>query len=470
MVRKYIRKTNNRNWLKEDMRMALKDILDGNKSKREAARDYNIPRTSLYARVKGIQNGELTVEQACQKNSGTKLLSERQENLLIDHILLLDSRLFNVKNKDVQCLAYEIVKSSTNNRFCQTKKMASSNWLTTFFERHPDLPADHFKITYSDSTSVDQNCLARFFDITDNLCKNNNILTCNIYCLDEFGITALPNQISEVINSQTKIEVLSQLDKPGVLITSICCVNASGTFMPPSFVFPLHITSKEISTLEGIPEGSQAEFHTSGRVQTEMFARWLQKFVEFSKPTYENPVLLLLDGTTSHAKSFEFVNIARQNYIHLLSFPLNSVDTLHPLGCFLAQLSSCYKVEVAHWQEEHPEESITYRDIAKLFSAAFSEAAVEKIAVEGFRMTGIVPLNRAMHDLNDMVQSPFRVSTSCFEETSELNHNELLPDISWYPQVPLILGDDPMSVVRIREKKKENKSGLSKWRRRIQKG
>lgn len=476
MVRRYIRKTERPNWLEENMRLALRDIFDGKKSKNGASKAYNIPKTTLKARMCRIRSGSLTIEQASLKKLGgrPKVLSDRQEKLLVDHIILLESRLFNVKRKDIRCLAYQITKTSSSSRFNETKKMAGIHWLDNFFERHPVFPANRFKSTYTDSTSVDYDCLVKFFDITELLCKKYNIVTSNIYCFDEFGITALPNQISQVITNKTKIEVLSQLDKPGVLISSVCCSNAVGKFMPLSFVFPL--MTEEVSLLEGTPEGSQADFHINGRMQTEMFARWMQRFVDFSKPTCENPVLLLLDGTSRRAKSFEFVNLARQNNVHLLSFPLNSVDKIHPLGCFLDQVSACYEDEVAHWLEDNTGESITLRVIAKLFGAAFKEAAVVKIAIEGFEKTGIVPLDRKVMLSNCMFKTPPSdiEGAHVLEQTPKVNQNELLPDITWYTPVPLILSDNPLLPVAkprkpITKLTTVKSTVMSRWRRKIQK-
>lgn len=473
MVRRYIRKTERPNWLEENMGLALRDIFDGKKSKNAASKAYNIPKTTLKARMCRIRSGSLTIEQASRKKlGGPKVLSDRQEKLLVDHIILLESRLFNVKRKDIRCLAYQITKTSTSSRFNETKKMAGINWLDNFFERHPVFPANRFKSTYTDSTSVDYESLVKFFDITELLCKKYNIVTSNIYCFDEFGITALPNQISQVITNKTKIEVLSQLDKPGVLISSVCCSNAVGKFMPPSFVFPL--MTEDVSLLEGTPEGSQADFHINGRMQTEMFARWMQRFVDFSKPTCENPVLLLLDGTSRRAKSFEFVNLARQNNVHLLSFPLNSVDKIHPLSCFLDQVSACYEDEVAHWLEDNAGESITLQVIAKLFGAAFTEAAVVKIAIEGFEKTGIVPLDRKVMLSNCKTPTSDIEGACVLEQTPKVNQNELLPDITWYTPVPLILSDNPLlpdAIPRkpIKKLTTVKSTVMSRWRRKIQK-
>lgn len=475
MVRRYIRKTDRQNWLEEDMGLALRDVFDGKKSKNEASKAYNIPKSTLKARVSQIQSGCLTIEQACRKKLGCqKFLSDRQEKLLVDHIILLESRLFNVKRKDIRCLAYQITKTSTSSIFNKTNKMAGTHWLYNFFERHPVLPENRFKSTYTDSTSVDYDCLVKFFDITELLCKKYNIITSNIYCFDECGITALPNQISEVITNKTKIEIISQLDKPGVVVSSVCCSNAVGKFMPLSFVFPL--MTEDVSLLEGLPEGSLAEFHINGRMQMEMFARWMQRFVNFSKPTCENPVLLLLDGTFRHAKSFEFVNLARQNNVHLLSFPLNSVEKIHPLSCFLDQVSACYEDEVAHWLEDNAGESITLQEIAKLFGAAFTEAAVVKIAIEGFEKTGIVPLDRTVMLSNCMFKSPPSdiEGARALEQTPKLNQNDLLPDIAWYSPIPLFLSDDPLLPVAklrkpIRKPTTVKSTVMSRWRRQIQK-
>ena len=69
------------------------------------------------------------------------------------------------------------------------------------------------------------------------------------------------------------------------------------------------------------PPGSIAEPHPSGWMQTELFVKWFQHFLEYARPTQEKPVLLILDGHKTHTQNLAFINIARENFVHVLCLP-----------------------------------------------------------------------------------------------------------------------------------------------------
>jgi len=59
----------------------------------------------------------------------------------------------------------------------------------------------------------------------------------------------------------------------------------------------------------------------------------------------------------------------------------------------MAPLSTYYEQEVRKWLFNHPGRCVTIFEIAKLFNAAYSRAAVAETAVKGFSKTGINPYN-----------------------------------------------------------------------------
>ncbi|GBL73160.1 hypothetical protein AVEN_159238-1 [Araneus ventricosus] len=94
----------------------------------------------------------------------------------------------------------------------------------------------------------------------------------------------------------------------GVLVTAETCVNATGNFLPPMFVFP---RKKENPLLmDDAPPGSFAVYHESGWINKETFLVWFNKFIEHSNPGPKKPVLLIIDGHNSHTKSLELVNLS----------------------------------------------------------------------------------------------------------------------------------------------------------------
>jgi hypothetical protein len=73
--------------------------------------------------------------------------------------------------------------------------------------------------------------------------------------------------------------------------------------------------------MRGAPAGSVDVAHPSGWVQTNIFTQWFQHFIKKTKPNLEDPVLLLLDGHFSHTKNLELIDLARENFVKIISFP-----------------------------------------------------------------------------------------------------------------------------------------------------
>lgn len=141
------------------------------------------------------------------------------------------------------------------------------------------------------------------------------------------------------------------------------------------------------------PPASFATYHKSGWINKDTFILWFKKFLEFSNPSREKPVLLLLDGNKSHTKSLE-INLARERNVVTLAFPPHTTYRLQPLDVTaMAPLSTYYEQEVRKWLFTHPGRCVTIYGIATLFNTVFTRAAVMVTAINGFRKSGICPFN-----------------------------------------------------------------------------
>ncbi|XP_072398038.1 uncharacterized protein [Diabrotica undecimpunctata] len=152
----------------------------------------------------------------------------------------------------------------------------------------------------------------------------------------------VPNKPSRILTLCGKKQVgcLSSAER-GVLVTLETCMNAAGNFMPGMFVFP----RKKVNPLlmDGTPPGSPAVYYETGWITQENFIEWFKKFIEFSNPGPQKPVLLILDGHSFHTKSLELLHLAGENNFILLCFPPHTRHRLQPLDVsFLAPLSTFY--------------------------------------------------------------------------------------------------------------------------------
>ena len=66
------------------------------------------------------------------------------------------------------------------------------------------------------------------------------------------------------------------------------------------FIFPRKRLKPEL--MDNAAPGAWAECHPSGWIQSDIFYRWMEKFIAFSNTTLEKKVLLLVDRHATHTK------------------------------------------------------------------------------------------------------------------------------------------------------------------------
>jgi DDE superfamily endonuclease len=236
--------------------------------------------------------------------------------------------------------------------------------------------------------------VGKFFDLLEDLQQKFRFTPDRIFNCDETGITTVPNKPSKVIAAKGKKQVgsLSSAER-GQLVTVEICMSASGNFVPPFFVFPRCRMKPDL--LDNGPPGSQGVAHPSGWMQSDIFLKWFEHFVHHTHPSAESRVLLVLDGHKTHTTNLDVINLAREQHVSLLCLPPHCSHRLQPLDVsFMKPLNTFYAQEVERWLLNHPGRVVTVQNLPELFGAAYLKAASALTAVNGFRKTGIWPINR----------------------------------------------------------------------------
>lgn len=382
------------------MTQAIMEVMSGTMGYMKASKLFNVPQSTLEDRVRKAKKDQLSPTEASAKGGMgpcKTVFSERQEQELVDHILMLESRLFGLTLTEVRILAYELAtKNNLKHMFNGELKMAGKDWLYGFLKRHQKKLSlrDPENTSISRAIGFNKQVVGKFFDLLESLYNKYKFSPSDIYNVDETGITTVPNKPSKVLalRGKKQVGVLTSAER-GVLVTAETCMSASGNFMPTMFIFPRKRDNPLL--LDDAPPGSFAQYHPSGWMQSDIFVCWFRKFIEFSKPTPEKPVLLILDGHATHTKSLELINLARANNVILLCLPPHCSHRMQPLDVtFMAPLSTYYQQEVRQWITMHPGRAVTIHQVAKLYGTAFLRAASMNTAVNGFKQTGIYPFNR----------------------------------------------------------------------------
>lgn len=72
-------------------------------------------------------------------------------------------------------------------------------------------------------------------------------------------------------------------------------------------------------------------------MQTDLFAAWFEHFLNFVKPTADDPVLLILDGHSTHTKNITFLERAREKHTTVVCLPPHCSHKLQPLNVSFMQ-------------------------------------------------------------------------------------------------------------------------------------
>nr|CAH7748300.1 unnamed protein product [Callosobruchus chinensis] len=128
---------------------------------------------------------------------------------------------------------------------------------------------------------------------------------------------------------------------------------------------------------------------------TDIFTRWFKHFIKFAKPTAADPVLLVLDGHFSHTRNIELIDLAKENHVTIICLPPHSTNKMQPLDvAFMSPLKTFYAQEIENWLRENQLNTVSQYGIASIFCKAYNRAATMETSCNGFRKTGLVPLNR----------------------------------------------------------------------------
>ncbi|XP_023312376.1 uncharacterized protein LOC111692555 [Anoplophora glabripennis] len=318
-VRKYKKKTSRGEWSKESMKQAVEKVLNKEMGYRKAALQYSVPQTTLERHVNAIKTkGEMNLD--LPLGPITTVFSKKEENELVEYLKEMEARLFGLSTLELRSLAYQLAVKNDK------------------YKLGPD----------------------------------------RIYSCDETGISSVSKTKSKIISRRGRKQVgsLSSAER-GQTVTVEICVSAAGSYMPPMLIFPRKRMKAQL--LNNSARGTTSHCNASGWMTTDVFVSWFKSFIQFSRASKDNPVLLLLDGHATHTKNIELIDVARENGVVIICFPPHCTHRLQPLDVsFMKPLSVYYDQAAIAWLRSNP---------------ACIQAAIMSTAINGFRKCGIWPFN-----------------------------------------------------------------------------
>ncbi|KAJ4437831.1 hypothetical protein ANN_13769 [Periplaneta americana] len=119
-----------------------------------------------------------------------------------------------------------------------------------------------------------------------------------IYNLDETGISTMHVPSRALVPKDLKQVGATTSAERGETVTMVSSINSIGNHIPPMLIFP-RVNLKQF-ILKGAPTGSIGVVNPTGWNNEKYFLQYLEHFINYKKPSKEEPILRVFDNHESH--------------------------------------------------------------------------------------------------------------------------------------------------------------------------
>ena len=370
-----------RSYSAEQMVKALEAVQQDGMSICRAAEEYGVPRSTLQDKAAGRYD--------VIARSGRPLLTADEEKRLADFLVACAAIGYAKSRKEVLSIVQQILYSRG------VVAEVSMGWWNSFRTRHPKLTLRHAEpLSYARAIANDPKVINKYFDLLEQTIHENGLTNrpSQIFNCDETGLplTQQPPKVVAHVGQKHPYTVTSG-DK--AQITVLACGNAAGSSIPPMVIFDRKSLKPEMtigevpSTFYGLSE--------SGWIDTELFEEWFKNHFLLHAPPVR-PILLLLDGHTSHFQP-ELLRIAKSEGVLLFCLPPHTTHLLQPLdnGCF-GSLKRCWGEACHNYCSTNPGKVVNRYNFSQVFHSAWVEGMTMRNVIASFRAVGVYPPDRGV--------------------------------------------------------------------------
>ncbi|XP_058789921.1 uncharacterized protein LOC131663491 [Phymastichus coffea] len=393
MVRNYIRKSNRQQWGKNHMMQAISAITKGGLSFNMAAVRFSVPKSTLIRYYHRAKNSNINLEEQNFKLGSFKTtFTGEQEKKLKQYIKDFNLSLRELSPLELRRIAFKYAEiNGISHNFNKKTKLAGYDWYKNFIRRNEieEKSKSEPSIYISSKLNVDYN-IDTFFPVLNNLQQLYKFPPNRIYSVHDRGVISIPNLSSKIFSAVDK--TMSTFN----FLTVITCSNANGNFIPPLLIYPSKEDNPDFA--KGCPTGTKIICQPSGCIQENTFLpTWFYHFVNYVQPIKEYPVLLLLNEQGLCMKNIQLIEEAKMHNIHILNIPVTLSDRCYPLEKhFMTELKKYYCEEQDKWTKENKGRVIDLECVGTIFSIAYTKAIVPNNVINGFKESGIYPLNQSV--------------------------------------------------------------------------
>ena len=297
--------------------------------------------------------------------------------------------MFPITKADLQRLAFQLAeRNGLSTAFSKNKGIADKKWYAGFLKRHPELSLRRPEATsLARADGFNKEAVNKYFRNVNEIVTKHKLDGTKVYNMDETGLSTVQRPSKVVcLKGQKRAGALTSAER-GVNTTCVICTNAAGNYIPPFLIFKRKRMNPLLQNCA--PVDAVCKVSDSGYIDSELFVEYLQHFIAHVKPSPESPVLLVLDGHSSHTKHLEAIELARESGVIMLSLPAHTTHCTQPLDvAFFRPLKVYYNQAIEKWLRTNDGRSMTVFQVASLLCDAYNQAATLGCAKNGFEKYG----------------------------------------------------------------------------------
>lgn len=373
------------NYTLDTLQTCLQSILSHQMTQREAAKHFNIPRSTIKNKLKGKYTNPV---------GRSRVFTEIEERAFEQHLIKLADYGFPVVEMDFRIIVkHYLDKKGVKIKFFKNN-VPGYEWTKSFLSRHNNLSVRmssnikrvRAEIGINDINSYMDNLSATIRDVPPS----------RLWNYDETNLSDDPGYKKVICKRGMKyVEKMCNFSKSSTSV--MFCGNAEGKCLAPYVVYKAeHMWT---TWTEGGPENARYNRTKSGWFDSITFEDWFESHFLKEVKNEDGPVVLLGDNLSSHI-SLKVLQLCEQYNIKFVCLPPNTTHITQPLDvAFFGPMKKLWRSILSKWKES--KSGAKYPTIPKdLFPKLLKELVIKleenksQNLISGFKKCGIYPINK----------------------------------------------------------------------------
>lgn len=305
---------------------------------------------------------------------------------------------------------YQTIHDKVKKIYTKSGAGARKHWYDGFLKRNPSVALRIAQPLTPARLSVTEDKLRSWFQRVYKYFEEQNLVEIlsdpsRIFNCDESAFFLCPKGDKVLAKRGSKFVYSRSGNNEKECLTICVGASAAGKLMPPFVLFPYKRIPQPI--IEKYPKSWAIGKSDSGWMTTETFYEYVANIFHpyLEKENIEKPVVLYLDGHTSHI-SLHLSEFCRDHGIILIALLPNSTHILQPMDvAIFHSLKSAWRKKVQCWRIENNGERIKREDVGPLLDDCIKTTVTTDIIKNGFAACGLYPFNENAIEYSKILKS-----------------------------------------------------------------